>query len=457
MTDTTTLVATRRAKSDVARRYLSHQITEWLDRCDKKDERRQHVTQLAAIRSLLTRISDRLEADYKSLSAAGSTNGFFAAAASFDVRVVWLERLWRFFEGKFAQREEGSPFRSVLLLADEVVWSCYSQVFDRARALHLKVAEGMAPPLPFVEARYSPAAFPTELVPPDLRGEVETAFLSEFLNKMPIPVVRIPPSSVPTPWWLVLLGHEVGHHLQYDLLPDKKLVDGFSSAIHQAVERETGSTSEADTWARWSREIFADVFSALCMGPWAVRTILELEFMGSAAMDKPRDSYPSPTVRLGLLAGTVDRVTGSTRGTQELGGLVAWDPTHPVHKAVLDVALGELPGVSATLPALCDLGVAGFASDIESWRETFCGTDDRVPDRATRSARILVSAAFAAWEKIAVAKVDEALETARKNLCSRATAAILLGAPEGERGAEEAIIDETMADEVVDAIWRETA
>jgi hypothetical protein len=262
---------------------------------------------------------------------------------------------------------------------------------------------------------------------------------------------------VPAPWWLLLLGHEVGHHVQYDLLPERKLVDGFRTAIYQAVEREIHSTADADAWARWSREIFADVFSTLCMGPWAVRTMLELEFTASAAMDEPRDNYPSPAVRLGLLAGAVDRVTSSTRGTDALGGLVALDAGDRVHKAVLDVALGELPGVGTTLPALCDLGASGFAAEIDSWRDTLRAGEPRVPVPSARSARIVVSAAFAAWDMIAASKVEQALETARQNLCSRAQAAILLGAPDGERAGDDTTIDQTIADDVVNAVWRETA
>ena len=405
----------------------------------------------------MTGILTRLNADLAALPAGASTSALFDAAAAVDRRAAWLERLWRFFEAKFAQRHDASPFRTVLLAADEVVWSCYSQVFHRARVLDLTVAPATPPPLAFVEARYSPEAFPSELVPPDLKGEVEASLLREHLNKMPVSVVRIPPSCAPAPWWLVLLGHEVGHHVQYDLLPGRQLVDGFRSAIHDAVEGATGSSDEADAWARWSRELFADMFSAFCMGPWAVRAMLELELTTAEAMDEPRDNYPPPSTRLGLLATVVDRATGSSQGSDRLAGLVEWDADSPALAAVLDTALGPLPGLGATLRSLCDVDGSGFAADIASWCETFSRREERIPVPSTRSARILLSAAFAAWDTIAASPPGHTLEAARSDLSTRATSAMLLGAPEGEREGDERSIDASLADDAVNAIWRETA
>ena len=235
MPDTTTLVATRRAKSEVVLGQLSLAITDWLDTCDKRDARRQHATHLAAIRDLLTRGLKRLDTDFKALPKDGDAGAFFAAARALDTRMVWFDRLWRFFETKFAQRADQSPLKTVLLLADEMVWSCYNQVFVRAQALNLRVSEHAAPPLPFVDPRYSPAAFPSELVPDDFKGKDAPEWLDDYLNRMPVSVVRIPPSAATAPWSLALLAHEVGHHIQYDLLPEKKLVTAFQTSIEDAV------------------------------------------------------------------------------------------------------------------------------------------------------------------------------------------------------------------------------
>jgi hypothetical protein len=456
MPNTTTLLTTRRAKSEVVLGELGRSIEDWLDQRDRKDTRRQHATQLAAIGAVLRRGLARLENDFDAIPANGDAGAFFAATRALDARMIWFDRLWRYFDVKFAQRGDHSAFKNVLLLADEMVWSCYSQVFDRARALALPISEHMSAPLAFVDPQYSPAAFPSKLVPDDLQGRDAPEWLGDVLNRMPVSVVRIPPSAAAAPWSLALLAHEVGHHIQFDLLPDKRLVTAFRTAIEEAVA-QTDSFSEAKTWGRWSVEVFADIFSAVCIGPWAVRAMFELEFSKPEAIAAPREFYPPGATRLALLAAAVDRVTASTRGARELRGLVAVDANDAVLKAVLDVALGPLPEVGATLSQLCDTGVDGFATDIASWAESLARGENREPDKSTRSARILVSAACDAWDTIAAASEGKALETAHHEFCRRVEKAILLGAPDGERGAEDLVVATEPADDVINAIWKETA
>jgi len=277
---------------------------------------------------------------------------------------------------------------------------------------------------------------------------------------MPVSVVRVPPLCVPAPWWLLLLAHEVGHHIQYDLLPNRKLVDEFKASIAGAAKATTGSEAEADRWGRWSREIFADMFSVMCMGPRAVRAMLELELTTEFEMAEPRDNYPAPATRLALLAKAADRVSGSTRGTEALGGLVsvqAFEAGDSVERAVLDAALGTLPQLGVALLDLCDVDSAESLAEIDSWRDTFHARADRSPEATPQSARLLISATFAAWDLIARSHQGAELEEARSDLCTRSIKAILEGAPDGERGAEEVTLDDTLPDELLDALWKETS
>ncbi len=447
----------RRAQSKIILHRLEEAIKAWLKRRRALDTRQQYSTQLASIESLLKTIQCRLSKDFGHLDAASAPGEFYDSCARFDRRVVWLERLWRFFQAKFDQRDD-SEFGPLLAAADEVVWSCYSQVFDRAKALGLAVRTTPGPaPLPFVESRYSPEAFPAELVPPDLKSEVEVGMLREHLNRMPAPVVRVPASCAASPWWLVCLGHEVGHHIQYDLLPDRKLVAGFRDSIEKAVEKKTGDTAEAQRWGGWSREIFADMFSVFCMGPWAVWAMVELEMNQPSIMSAPREDYPPPVTRLALLARAADQATESTAGSDALRGMVAAAPDG-VADAVLGVALGELPGVGKTLPDLCDFDSADFSQTVPWWQDKFRRRTDETPSPHPRLARLLTASAVGAWEKIAGGLTDAQLEDARADLAGRYLDWTLKSAVEGERaGGLEADSVDSLAGRITDAMWSRTA
>src|SRR5262249_54014944 len=157
-----------------------------------------------------------------------------------------------YFRDKFDQRDD--PLLSpVLGAADDVVWSCHQQIYRQAKAWEPQVESGPAP-LPYIESWYSPQAFPAELVPQDLKSEVDVGFLREYLNKLPIPVVRLQPACVDAPWWLIYLGHEVGHHIQFSILPEMGLIERFKEAVGAAVLAHGGSDEDAKRWRQWSPE-----------------------------------------------------------------------------------------------------------------------------------------------------------------------------------------------------------
>src|SRR6516162_8020325 len=94
----------RYAQSRVAFKQVSSGIKAWLEKRGKRDTRRQHTSQLTAIRSVLGAIETRLEQDLKALRPQPDPGQFYDACALFERRVVWLDRIWRFFESKFEQR-----------------------------------------------------------------------------------------------------------------------------------------------------------------------------------------------------------------------------------------------------------------------------------------------------------------------------------------------------------------
>ena len=435
----------RLAQSNVAFRYVASTVEEAVKVWRKNDTRKQHASQIAAIVSLLSKIESRLETDFESLAPGGDLGDFYDRCAKFDRRAVWFERVWNFFHSKFAPR--AGLDRSVLLAADEIVWSCYKQVFDG-------LAEGHGPsPLPFIEPRYSPEAFPSELVPPDLKSDVEVGLLHEFLNRMPVSVVRIPSICRVCPWWLVYLGHETGHHVQYDLRPQRGLVTDYADGIKAAVLKASGSETEAKRWAGWSKEIFADVFSVFCMGPWAVWAMLQLERRTAKDMYEERPGYPPSALRLLLLARIADELLGDHSGTAIVSDVGVKEGSE-VLDAVVEFALGPLPGIGRSLKNLCDFQASDFTDDVPAWCEKL-QTSEESPEPSLRAARLTISSSLAAWSAIA-GRVQTVSDAERNRLAERTLKAIAQGSPGGERAADAEFPAEDLGQEIVDRAWELT-
>ena len=344
-----------------------------------------------------------------------------------------------------------------LAVADELVWSLHSPAVQKATLLGLR--SGPAPaPLAFIEAQYSPEAFPTEVVPPDLKDEGEaTSLLKEHLNKMPAPVVRMAPACVAAPWLVVYLAHEVGHHLQYDLLPQRKLVTEFRQVVEAAVLQNTGSASKATKWGGWSKEIFADLFSVIAVGKAAVWAMGELEFTAAAGLDEERTGYPPAGMRMALLAEACDRVTGTGEGSATLAGLFKPAPS-PLRQAVLDAALGPLPGLDKkTLAEFCEINVPAFQHEVAVWQTVFQNEDLRDPAPDIANAPVLTAAAVEQWQTIAADTEAAKITAASNGLEKQYVSKVAAGAPDdGPRGGEAEADVDTLAGDILDRIWQET-
>ena len=205
--------------------------------------------------------------------------------------MAWLRRLWDFFRERFDQRDDPA-LAAVLRGADEVVWSCHREPF--AALVSTAGGESGPPPLAYVEPSLTPEVFPNGLVPGVLRRDIDAPFLRRALDQLPFAVVRVPASCVTAPWWLIHLGHEVGHIVDARLL-------GYSerAALVQALGLEAQA---AEDWTQWSGETFADLYAALMHGQWALWALATAETHDPAAFVARRDSYPPPVVRLLVMA-----------------------------------------------------------------------------------------------------------------------------------------------------------
>jgi hypothetical protein len=161
---------------------LSRDIEVWLNERVRADKHQQYHTQLKVLHGVLKASLQRLRCEFASLARGATTAAVFARCRWFEKQLVWIQRLWGYFRTKFDQRDDDVMGR-VLGAADEIVWSCYAEVY-RATDLDQPPA-----PLPYIEPLFSPQAVPRADPPPDLRTDVDADFLFACLKQLPIPLV----------------------------------------------------------------------------------------------------------------------------------------------------------------------------------------------------------------------------------------------------------------------------
>jgi hypothetical protein len=281
----------------------------WLDLRLGADKKKQYQTQLKALGSLVASIlkSIRQETQANCPEQAGEAYQFCLQQ---EKRVLWVERtLWGFYRQKFDQRDQ-EELAQVLEAADDVVWSCYKEACDNAGITELPPV-----PLAYIEPNFTPQALPRDEPPLDWSGErTGDSLLGEYFSRLPIPVVSLPPVTTAEPWWLIYLGHETGHHIQYDL----DLITLFGKDLKDTAAGQPGETAfSAQRWADWSKEVFADLYSVYMMGAGAVWAITELVRSRPADLLLRQGAYPPPAARLSLLAKMADSL--NLKGSAALG------------------------------------------------------------------------------------------------------------------------------------------
>jgi hypothetical protein len=261
--------------------------------------------------------------------------------------------------------------------------------------------------LTYVEPEYSPATIQTDKpLPSSLRLEADLEFLDECMETLPVPVLRLPPTCVSSPWWLVFIGHEVGHHIQYAL----RLIAHFRKGLSSAAEAQGFSEDEAaSTWGSWSEEIFADVFSIMIMGDAALRAMVELEIGPAEKMVRRKPNYPAPVIRLALMKRLADKL--ELKSEPELIGLdlEAIAKTDPVSVQDYAVVLGAIDFVLQPLPdgkllqELCDFRNSIFdeGESVSGWKVLLTSENDLVIDkqkmREPSTARDIICGSLKAW------------------------------------------------------------
>jgi hypothetical protein len=297
------LRAARRRRSAVELTCLNRAIRNWLAlREEDRDDdglAGKHHTRLRALRDVFRGMFRQLRSGLRALpDDAPDGAKLFEGCRAIDGAVLWLRRLWEYYKDKFDQRGD-KRVRGLLLAADEVVWSC-----------HRPVAQQLLPdrpaPLCFVESYATFSAVEADKsLPFGLVPEGYVTSLQGFIKTLPVPLLGIPPWCVDAPWWLVNLGHEVGHHIQHEC----GLVDSFKRALQELAATTLPDDPDAGArWYGWGEEVFADWYAVQTMGGCAGLALSEALWASPARMLKGSGRYPPAVVRLELSARLAERL-----------------------------------------------------------------------------------------------------------------------------------------------------
>lgn len=358
----------RREQTRQQLELVSSSISDEVATFIKRDALGLHKTQFESVKEVLEVAAKELATHLKEIPVEDlDIADVYDECRNYDEAIIWLQRLWDYLKQKFDQRHKEEEVSKTLKAADEVIWSCFHSVMTKALGQH-----GPAP-LAYIEPEYSPATIQTEKpLPVQLRLEVDLDFLDECLETLPIPVLRLPPTCVSSPWWLVFIAHEVGHHVQYAL----DLIAHFREGLSAAAQAQKFLKTEADgTWGTWGEEIFADVFSIMMMGQFALRGMVELETGAFPKMVRRKTNYPSPVVRLALMKSVADALGLNTAPellNLDLQAIAKTDPTSAKDYGVVPEAtkfvLEQLPD-KRFLKDLCDFDKTIFAegAKISGW------------------------------------------------------------------------------------------
>ncbi|HEX8863117.1 MAG TPA: hypothetical protein VGC06_29285 [Actinomycetes bacterium] len=190
-----------------------------------------------------------------------------------------IERVWDFYFELFGQRQ--SRFADWLLACDRIALDCYQVSYMRCG-----VAKSIPAPPPFSYMRtgFSPATF---------RRAIPLRRLGQQLN--PFPLIQLPYHRLVNPWTLGAVLHEVSHNLQNDL--------GLARAVPVRIGRrllDAGLPRDvAMVWARWNRELYADVSGLLLGGPAVVGSLMDVigRSPETVLAYDPRGPHPTPYLR----------------------------------------------------------------------------------------------------------------------------------------------------------------
>jgi hypothetical protein len=245
--------------------------------------------------------------------------------------VQGIEKIWDFYFELFGQRQ--SKYANWLLSCDRIALDCY-----RATYTGLGVARSIPAPPPFCFMR-------TGFAPATIRRGIRLKRLGKQIN--PFPLVQLPYHRLVNPWTLGAVMHEVSHNLQTEL--------GLSKDVPRSVALRLLNAglpkNVASVWARWNREMFADMSALLLGGPGVVGSLMDVVGRAPKAVFgfNSRGVHPTPYLRT-LISVELLRRMGFLDEAEQYRR--AWTQLYPNPRA------GSIPeSMISTFPEACSLAV----------------------------------------------------------------------------------------------------
>src|ERR1700689_3071703 len=221
----------------------------------------QVVNQLITkLRHGLLKMSERVHGAINKASEEPSSPRLQQVVVHKDRAHRWvqgIEKIWDFYFELFGQRQS-MPYADWLLSCDRIAMDCYQVAYTG-----LGVAKSIPAPPPFCFMR-------TGFAPATIRRGIPVRRLGKQLN--PFPLVQLPYHRLINPWTLGAVMHEVSHNLQTEL--------GLSKVIPRSVALRLMNAHlgrfVASVWARWNREMFADMSALLLGGPEVLGSLMDV-------------------------------------------------------------------------------------------------------------------------------------------------------------------------------------
>jgi hypothetical protein len=370
------------------------------------------ITTIGLVRTRLTEPGETLPGDT------------YERCRQIERALLMIQRLFEWYAEKYDQRRH-PRFAGVLAAADEVVRSCWAPPFAQ---LGLSRPTG---PLTYVAPRWGACALIRRATPSALKQDTSEV-VRHLVRELPVPIVAIGEAAVAQGWWLTLIAHEVGHHLEHDL--ESGLAERVVTAVAQAAGPDLGGV-----WSSWSGELFADVYAAVTTGDATAWALHELEYATPAELfgTAGPGGYPPPAVRLAVTGEAVRRL-----------GHAGWAPDAEQVRAWWQQAAGARPAITgdhltvapAVAESLLTLPVHGrqlpeLAGHQQKWfrpggrvanwaEELTAERPELYPRDGPESARLAVAAGVRAYRDAARTGADQTVvDRLHDNLVSAVSAA----------------------------------